>query len=91
MRDLPAHPSFSGRMKTAGILSILILVWSIAVLCKLAAARSRGEPYQFTQWDGGLVLRGTVLGRTGAIVLAVFAVVMVGVSGYLLMEIGVTP
>ena len=76
-------------MKTAAILSVAVLAWSIAVLCKLAAARSRGEPYTFTQWDGGLALRGRVLGRTGAIALAVFCLVLAGVSGYMLSRIGV--
>ena len=75
-------------MKTAGLLSILILVWSIAVLCKVASTRSRGVPYEFTMWDGGLLLRGQVLGRAGSIAFGVFALVMVIVSGYLLLGIG---
>jgi hypothetical protein len=75
-------------MKTAAILSVAVLVWSLAVLCKLALARSRGEPYTFTQWDGGLVLRGRVLGRAGATGFAVFCVVLVAVSASMLARIG---
>ena len=75
-------------MNTAAILSVVTLVWSIAVLCKLAGARARGVPYTFTQWDGGLALRGRVLGRTGAIALAVFCAALALVAGYLLSRIG---
>lgn len=82
-------PSVLGAMTTAAILSTIILLWSVAVLCKLAGARSRGAPYQFSQWDGGLALRGRVLGRTGATAFAVFSIVLAVVAGYLLTRVGV--
>ena len=44
-------------MKQAALLSFLSLIWCVAVLIKLSAVRSRGQPYVFTTWDGGLMLR----------------------------------
>ena len=75
-------------MNTAGILLTVSLVWSIAVLCKLTSTRSRRVPYVFTQWDGGLMLKGTELGKTGTIVLLVLCSSIVIASIYML--VGVT-
>jgi hypothetical protein len=74
-------------MNTAALLSV-VLLWSIAVLCKLVSVHSSGTPYTFTMWDGGLMLRGRVLGRAGSIALAVFCIVMAGVSVHLLAQMG---
>ena len=79
-----------GPMNAAEIISFVVLVWSVAVLCKLAATRARGVPYVFRQWDGGLALGGRVLGRTGAIALAALCFACAGVAVYLLSCIGVS-
>ena len=60
-------------MKTAAILSFVSMIWCIAVLVKLGSCFSKKTPYTFSQWDGGLVLRGQTIGRVGTTVLTIFS------------------
>lgn len=69
-------------MKLGAALSLFALVWCVAVLVKIAVVRGRREPYRFTQWDGGLMLRGTELGTTGMAAFAVFTVVLGAVAAF---------
>ncbi|MDB4956555.1 MAG: hypothetical protein JWO36_4124 [Myxococcales bacterium] len=69
-------------MKLATLMCVMAMIWSAAVLLKLATARSRGEPYRFTQWDGGLMLRGTTLGGAGMVGFAVFVAVLGSIAAY---------
>jgi hypothetical protein len=50
--------------------SIVSVIFCIGILSKAIAALRRGEPYRFTTWDGGMLLRGT----------EVHAVVPIGLS-----------
>ena len=70
-------------MKTAAIFSFVSMIWCIAVLVKLGSCMSRKTPYTFSQWDGGLVLRGQTIGRVGTTVLGVFCLVCGGGAAYL--------
>ena len=70
-------------MKTAAILSFVSLIWCIAVLVKLGSCLSRKAPYTFSQWDGGLMLRGQTIGRVGTTVLGVFCVACGSGAAYL--------
>jgi len=69
-------------VKQAALLSFLSLIWCVAVLIKLSAVRSRGQPYVFTTWDGGLMLRGRQLGRTGSTMFAAFCIAVGGVAAW---------
>ncbi len=61
----------------APVIALVGLVYAIAILIKVAIVRSRGEPYQFRQWDGGLMLRGKSLGTKGTLA---FAAAMAGLG-----------
>ena len=63
-------------MKVGLYLSVFAAIWCVAVLVKVAAVRSRSEPYTFRQWDGGLALRGTSLGRGGTYAFGGFAIIL---------------
>jgi hypothetical protein len=67
-------------MKPAFVILWLTPIWCVAVVVKVLGARSRNQPYRFTMWDGGLMLRGTELGRVGQIVWAVMAVALAAVA-----------
>ena len=69
-------------MKLGIALSLFALVWCVAVLLKILAVRGRREPYRFTQWDGGLMLRGTTMGPRGMAWFAALAVVLGAVATY---------
>ena len=69
-------------MKLGIVLSLLALVWCVAVLVKVIGARQRGEPYRFAQWDGGLMLRGKTLGTNGVLGFAIMAVVLGAIATY---------
>ena len=73
-------------MKLGFALSLFAFVWCVAVLFKVLAVRGRGEPYRFTQWDGGLMLRGKELERAGTLWFAGFALVLGAISGYQLLR-----
>jgi hypothetical protein len=73
-------------MEIGIVLSLLGLVWCIAVLCKVASVRSRKETYRFTQWDGGLMMRGTELSPGGALWFALFAAAVGAVALYQLVR-----
>ena len=73
-------------MQLGMALSLFALVWCIAVVIKVASVRSRGENYQFTQWDGGLMLRGKELGRSGALWFGAFAVALGAAALYQLVR-----
>jgi hypothetical protein len=40
------------------------------------------SPYRFTQWDGGLMLRGTTLGPNGMLGFTIMAVVLGAIATY---------
>ena len=73
-------------MKLGFALSLFAFVWCVAVLFKVLAVRGRGEPYRFTQWDGGLMLRGKELERAGTLRFAGFALVLGAIAGYQLLR-----
>ncbi len=73
-------------MKLGALLSTFALVWCIAVVLKVAGVRSRGEPYRFRQWDGGLMLRGTELGPAGTLRFLGFAIVLGAIAAYQLVR-----
>ncbi|HEX7699674.1 MAG TPA: hypothetical protein VF403_03105 [Kofleriaceae bacterium] len=69
-------------MKLGIVLSLLALVWCVAVIVKVITVRRRGEPYRFTQWDGGLILRGTTLGPNGMVGFTIVAVALGAIATY---------
>jgi hypothetical protein len=73
-------------MKLGIVLSLLALVWCVAVLVKVLAVRRRGESYRFSQWDGGLMLRGTTLGPNGMLGFTIMAVVLGAIATYQLVR-----
>jgi hypothetical protein len=66
------------------VLSLLIFLWCLAVVIKVAGVLSRREPYEFTWWDGGLMLNGKAMGRAGSAWFGVFALALGGFSARLL-------
>ncbi|MBS1121029.1 MAG: hypothetical protein H6Q90_3257 [Deltaproteobacteria bacterium] len=67
-------------------MSLLAMLWCIAVLAKLAIVLARRRPYRFAQWDGGSLLRDRVLGATGSAVLAGATLVGGGYATYQLLR-----
>ena len=63
-------------------LSVLAMIWAAAVVCKVVVVVSRGEPYRFTQWDGGLLLRGKAIGRRGTIAFGLLVVGLGAIAAY---------
>jgi hypothetical protein len=67
-------------------LSLFAWVWCAAVLVKIVVMRSRREPYQFGQWDGGTMLRGKTLGSNGTIGMCIFVITLGAVATYQLVR-----
>ena len=63
-------------------LSLFALVWCIAVVIKVIGTRSSREPYQFRQWDGGLMMRGKTLSPSGALWFGAFAIALGLIAAY---------
>ncbi len=63
-------------------LSLLALVWSVAVVIKLLTAR----PYTFSQWDGGLMWKGKTLGAGGRAALTVFTLAIGAIATWQLVR-----
>ena len=53
------------------LLSFVSAIFCIAVLVKAVEALRRREPYRFTTWDGGLMLRGAAVHAVVPIVLSI--------------------
>jgi hypothetical protein len=73
-------------MKLGFALSLFAAIWCAAVLVKVLVVRSRREPYRFTQWDGGLALRGKELGAAGTAWFALFAIGLGAIALYQLVR-----
>ena len=62
-------------------LSLLVCLWCAAVVIKVLSVLGRREPYQFIWWDGGLMLSGKALARTGTWWFGAFALGLGLISG----------